>query len=98
LFALECIALTPFILFSIYWIIKNRNRPLPEWLDEKQVSDTAIGALVATITALPLIALFIVLSLNVISLPAPFWLSFLFFTILTAFTGTVIMKNRKMKA
>jgi len=95
---LSGLALTPFILFSIYWIIKNRNRPFTEWLDEKQASDTAIGALAATVIALPLIALFVILSLSVISLSAPFWLSFLFFMILTAFTGTVIMKTRKINA
>lgn len=91
---LSALALVPVLLFAVYWLVKNRDKPLSTWLDEKQTYDAATGALVSLMVTLPLMGIFTILSVWVARLQAPFWLLLAFFTQLIALSGTVISRNR----
>ena len=39
------LALVPLAMIVVFWIVKMRKKPVKEWMDEKQLSDTALGGL-----------------------------------------------------
>lgn len=89
------LALFPLILFVVYWIIKLGRKPLTEWLDEKQVADTALGALISAVITIPLYVFISVVDLtNLANLQISFWILAVFFTQLSAISTVVIARNR----
>ncbi|MBN1777848.1 MAG: hypothetical protein JW811_06965 [Clostridiales bacterium] len=92
---LTCIALFPLALIVLYWVINNRKNPASAWLDEKQISDTAVASLAgftAMLLSLPLCGALV--WAGVTSLSAIRWFGLLFFIGLTVFCGAVIWRNR----
>lgn len=88
------LSLFPLLSFLVYWIVKNKTKPFSAWFDEMQIFNTAIGALVSIIITLPLIIIFTLVSIHIISLQGSFWLLLIFFIFLVTFSGTVMLKNR----
>ncbi len=91
---LSGLAVIPLVSFAVYWGIKNRRKPVSVWVDEKQMFDSAIGALIANAITLPLIVLLIAASLIEVTLPPSFWLALIFFINLGVFTATIMLRNR----
>lgn len=91
---LSVMALLPALVFIAYWAIRNKNRPASGWFDEKQLSDTAIGAVVALAATFPTIVILIIASVCIAGLPALFWMALLLFIQLAVFTGSVILRSR----
>ena len=91
---LSGLAIAPLVSFFIYWAIRNRGKPASTWFDEKQISDTSFGALIALCVCLPLLVLLTAGSMIFTTLPAPFWLILTFFITLGVFSGAVILRNR----
>lgn len=90
------LALFPLILIIIYWIVKMRKKPVKEWIDEKQMSDTALGALFSFLPAIALYLLICILDLfKVLIMPVSFWILLIFFTQLAVFSAVIMAKNKK---
>ena len=89
------LALFPLTLIIVYWVVKMRNKPLREWIDEKQLADTSFGALASLFFTLPLYALICLIDLfTVWSLPVSFWVMLIFLIQLVVFSTVVIIRNR----
>lgn len=94
LLLLSGLSIFPLVLVIIYWMVRNRKRLVSDWLDEKQMQDTAIGAMVAmALFMTALIVSGILVLLGVLAFPTFFWLCLLFFICLTGFSLTVIARN-----
>lgn len=95
LMALSFIAVIPWAFIIIYWIIKSRKKPLAAWIDEKQFSDTAIGALIMGGAFMLLIGIFYILDItHTIIMPTSFWFSLMFFIYLLGFSAVIVIRNR----
>lgn len=94
MFLLAILALLPATVYIAYWAVRNKNKPISDWFDEKQQSDTAVSAMLTLASAFPLSVIFIILSVCIVALPASFWVSLLLFTQLVIFTGSVIWRSR----
>ncbi len=89
------LALFPAGLILLYWIVKNRSKPLAQWFDEKQMSDTAAAGLMATAVSLFLLYIFGIISIYKVSaLPVSFWLLLVFFVNLAVFSAATLARNR----
>lgn len=91
---LSCLAVLPLVSFSFYWMIKNRNKKLSTWFDEKQMADSSMSALVSLSIAFPLIILAILFSILFDVFSASFWLILVFFITLGIFSGSIVIRNR----
>jgi hypothetical protein len=69
---LSALALTPWIIILVFLMAGNRTKPLSAWFDEKQATDTAVGALCAMLAAMPaMVALSAFLLDDAVILPLP---------------------------
>jgi hypothetical protein len=90
------LALFPWAIFIFYMIMKNRRKPISNWFDEKQMTDTATGALISMIVVMPLLALFSLLdSIVRFGLPVSFWLMLIFFMHLIVFSCVTLVRSRE---
>jgi hypothetical protein len=96
LFVVMIFALVPVGFMVVYWGIRNRKKPVRKWMDEKQFSDMAFGALSMSAFMLPLLVVFAVVSyLNVFLLNATAWLLFSFFFMLLIYFAVMVIKNNE---
>ena len=96
LFVVMIFALVPVGFMAIYWGIRNRKKPARKWMDEKQFSDMAFGALSMSAFMLPLLVVFAVISsLNVFLLSGQTWLLFSFFFMLLFYFAVMVIKNKE---
>ena len=96
LFVVMIFALIPVGFMVIYWGIRNRKKPVRKWMDEKQFSDMAFGALSMCVFVLPLLVVFAMISsLNVLPLSGQAWLLFSFFFMLLFYFAVMVIKNNE---
>jgi hypothetical protein len=88
------LALFPLALFLFYCINKLRHISLREWLDEKQLNDTAFGALMSIVLSVPLYGLICVFDVIHITLPASSLVLGLFFIQLSILSLALIIRNK----
>jgi hypothetical protein len=91
---LSALALTPWVIILVFLIAGNRSKPLLAWFDEKQATDTAVGALCAMLAAMP--AMVVLSSIDLyfkLGLPLSFWMMLLFFLCLLLFSLTVLARR-----
>ena len=87
------IAVIPYILILIYWLVKKIRERLSEWYDEKQYQDLTRSSLVTLITSILFLLLIFILQyifsdfelLNFIWFPIFFFFTLLIFSITTLF-------------
>lgn len=92
------LALFPLIIIIIYWMVKMRKKPARNWIDEKQMSDTALGALFGLLLSIVIYLFIFVLDLlNVLIMPVSFWILLIFFIQLTIFSAVIMSKNKMSK-
>lgn len=91
---LAVLALLPAILFISYWAIRNKNKPVSTWFDEKQSFDAAFSAVFTLAATFPLVVILIIASVCIAGLPASFWLFLLIFIQLAVFAGSVTWRSR----
>ena len=89
------LAIFPLLIITVYWIMKLRRIKIQEWLDEKQLTDSAIGALVSLVVSIPVYVLICVLDLFRLSLSASSWMLGLFFVQLSVFSVVLTLRNRQ---
>jgi hypothetical protein len=76
-------------------MVRNRNKPLSAWFDEKQTTDTAVGGLCAMMVVMPVLVILSAVDLRIdLEPPFAFWLMLLFFLCLTLFSFCVLMRSR----
>ena len=91
---LASLALCPLILIVCFWMIKKRILTQTRWMDEKQVSDSAIGALASLLIGVLFYLIVILFDMFApLPLPVPFWILFIFFVQLSVFSSVVLIKN-----
>lgn len=91
---LSVLVMLPIVLFTAYWMLKNRRKNIRLWIDEKQVYDTYFGALVTVVTGTAALCAGFFLSL--FGIVASYDLSalvILFFLQLAVFSGVVTIKS-----
>lgn len=88
------LAVLPWASLLAYWAIKNRKASLGKWLDEKQMVDTAKGALVSMAVVMPLLAVLTLVSVLSPGLSQmPYLLAALFFLQLLMFSVSVLRQE-----
>ncbi|MFN2298776.1 MAG: hypothetical protein ACK2UB_08000 [Anaerolineales bacterium] len=91
---LSALALWPWAAILAFLILRNRNKPLAAWFDEKQTGDMAAGALCAMLVMMPLLVILSAVDLRVsLEPPFSFWFMQLFFLCLILFSGTVLIRS-----
>jgi hypothetical protein len=91
---LSALALTPWIIILVFLMAGNRTKPLSAWFDEKQATDTAVGALCAMLAAMPAMVALSALEVYFrLGLPLSFWMMLLFFLCLVLFSLTVLARS-----
>ncbi len=90
------LALCPFIIFIIFWVIKLKKIPISKWLDEKQLRDSAFAALISFVISILLYAAVCIMDLFDIYLPAATWILGVFFIELIIFSSVMTAKNRQI--
>lgn len=89
-------ALFPWVSMVVYWAIRNGRKPVREWMDEKQFSDMAFGALFMAFFCMPLIIVLATLSaLHIVNFPAYAWLMLVFIAMLLIYSMVMVLKNRQ---
>jgi len=88
------LALFPLVLFVVYWLIRLKNIPAREWLDEKQLVDTAFAALIGFFVAVPLYVVICILDVIQVQIPVSAWILGIFFVQLSVLSSVVIARNR----
>ena len=93
------LALIPLVMIVVFWIVKMRKKPVKEWMDEKQLSDTALGGLFGLIAGVILYAAVFVLDFfKAISQPVSFWILLMFFVQLIVYSAVIMIRNRQQNA
>ncbi len=93
------LALIPLVMIVVFWIVKMRKKPVREWMDEKQLSDTALGGLSGLIAGVILYAAVFVLDFfKAISQPVSFWILPMFFIQLIVYSAVIMIRNRQQDA
>ena len=88
------VALLPWIVILAFLIVRNRNKPLSAWFDEKQTVDTAVGALCSMLVGMPLLVILSALDWYVkFAQPLGFWLMLVFFVCLSMFSWAVLIRS-----
>jgi hypothetical protein len=92
---LSVLALVPWGTILAFLMVRNRNKPLSAWFDEKQTTDTAVGGLCAMMVVMPVLVILSAVDLRIdLEPPFAFWLMLLFFLCLTLFSFCVLMRSR----
>jgi hypothetical protein len=92
---LSVLALLPWGAILAFLIVRNRNKPLSAWFDEKQTTDTAVGALCSMMVVMPMLVFLSAVDLRVtLEPPLAFWFMVLFFLCLTLFSLCVLIRSR----
>jgi hypothetical protein len=92
---LSVLALFPWGTILAFLIVRNRNKPISSWFDEKQTADTAAGALCSLMAVMPLLVVLSAADWFVgLGQPLPFWLMLVFFLCLIIFSGVVLARSR----
>lgn len=88
------LAVTPWATFTIFWFFKNRGKKPAQWLDEKQILDSAYAAFITLIISMPIIAIAILITgINLITLTTPYWLVLVFSIQLSVFSFTFLKRT-----
>jgi hypothetical protein len=83
------------VVFAAYLLIRNHEKPVATWFDEKQIADMAAGALVSVFTVMPLLVLISVIEAFArIEVPEPFWLMLVLFAHLIVLSGVALARSR----
>jgi hypothetical protein len=92
--ALSIIAIFPLLFYIIYWKIKLRKKPISEWWDEKNIQDSAIGALITLAISVPIYFVIIIIQLWIIFEPSiVFWILAIFFVQIFIYSASVLIRN-----
>jgi hypothetical protein len=93
------LALVPLAMIVVFWIVKIRKKPVKEWMDEKQLSDTALGGLCGLIAGVIFYAVVFVLDFfKIFVQPVSFWILPMFFIQLIVYSAVVMIRNRQQDA
>ncbi len=93
------LALVPLAMIVVFWIVKMRKKPVKEWMDEKQLSDTALGGLFGLIAGVIFYAVVFVMDFfKIFVQPVSFWILPIFFIQLIVYSTVVIIRNRQQDA
>jgi hypothetical protein len=96
---LSVLALLPWGTVLAFLILRNRNKPLSAWFDEKQTADTAAGALGSMMAVMPLLVVLSAADWYAgLGQPPAFWLMLVFFLCLVVFSGCVLARSRTDEA
>ena len=91
---LSGLALFPLVLIVIYWIVKMRKKPLKQWIDERQIADTALAALFCLLLSIPIYLLVFFMDLfGLFASKVSFWIALIFFIQLAVFSMVVSLRN-----
>jgi hypothetical protein len=92
---LSVLALVPWGTILAFLMVRNRNKPLSAWFDEKQTTDTAVGGLCSMMVVMPILVILSAVDLRIeFQPPFAFWLMLLFFLCLTLFSFCMLMRSR----
>ena len=93
------LALVPLVMIVVFWIVKMRKKPVKEWMDEKQLSDTALGGLFGLIAGVIFYAILFMLDFfKIFVQPVSFWILPIFFIQLIVYSTVVMIRNRQQDA
>jgi hypothetical protein len=89
------LALAPAALFSAYWILKLRKKPMAEWLDEMQLRDAAAAAIISLALSIPVYILAVISQIfKVVDYGTAFWILILAFIQIIIYSLTVLVRRR----
>ena len=89
------LVMAPAVLFTTYWILKLRKKPLPEWLDEMQVKQAAAAAIISLALSVPIYILAVISQIfKVMDYGTAFWILALAFVQITIYSLTVLIRKR----
>jgi hypothetical protein len=94
---ISLLAVIPYVLIVLYWLVIKLNERVSEWYDEKQYQDITRASLVTLIASVIIMALifitqFFVGSLNILN---EIWFPFYIFLILLLFSASTLYFNKK---
>jgi len=91
------VAVIPYVLIVLYWLIIKMNERITEWYDEKQYQDITRASLVTLVTSVIIMALIFIAQYFVSSLDIlnEIWLPFFIFLVLLLFSASTLYFNKK---
>lgn len=94
---ISLVAVIPYILIVLYWLVIKLNERITEWYDEKQYQDITRASLVTLIASIIIMALIFIAQYFVSSLNFfnEIWFPFYIFLVLLLFSASTLYFNKK---
>jgi|GEM_PF-976305 len=95
--ATSLIAVVPYLLIIVYWLILKLRERIGEWYDEKQYQDLARSSLVSLITSIVLLLIIFIIQyiFEDIKILGYIWFPLYFFFTLLLFSSTTLFFNKR---